>query len=225
MLFPSSATAKRCQDFLHAKVDGLAKEEVRIVGLVPSLHSEADSRENGTAAWSLFCVFFPKQHFSEAKQVWQHSGDGISSRRGEFCLKALRDGLLLREGEAGSAKHPHDQFCRGPRRYQPPSSQSGISVNGTNQTPKSKPSTDSSATADTSLAREGSEFSQFVEERFGRNLNAKLASKAKTAICRRIAGCLTTTLTLITPCQCRQKANRVVSPASPNTTSTSTRPA
>ena len=35
------------------------------------------------------------------------------------------------------------------------------------------------------------ESSQFVEERFGRNLNVKLAAKAKLAVRRRISGCLT----------------------------------
>jgi cystathionine gamma-synthase len=187
MLFPSSATAKRCQDFCYAKLEGLEKNHVRIMGLLPSLHSDTDARENRTAVSSLFCLFLPKQHFSVAKQVWQHSGDGISSRRGEFCLKALRDGLLLPGGEAASPKPNQDQFCKGPRRYQRGGSQSD--TNGIGHA--SKPSTDSSATTEINLARDGADFSQFVEERFGRNLYAKLASKAKTAIRRRIAGCLT----------------------------------
>jgi cystathionine gamma-synthase len=190
MLFPSLATAKRCQDFFYATVEGLEKDYIRVLGLFPSLHSDSDVRDNRTAVSRLFCVFFPKQHFSVAKQVWQHSGDGISSRRGEFCLKALRDGLLVAEGEAASPRYRHpDQFCKGPRRYQRGGSQSGIITNSTHHT--SKPSTDSSTSGDTNLAHDGNDFSQFVEERFGRNLNAKLASKAKTAVRRRIAGCLT----------------------------------
>jgi cystathionine gamma-synthase len=187
MLFPSPATAKRCQDFFHAKLEGLEKEHVRIIGLFPSLHNDADARENRTAVSCLFCVFFPKQHFSVAKQVWQHSGDGISSRRGEFCLKALQDGLLIPEGEATSPKHHQDQFCKGPRRYQRGGSQNSIS--GISHA--TKPSTDATSSVEVNGAREGNEFSQFVEERFGRNLNAELATKAKIAVRRRIAGCLT----------------------------------
>ena len=190
MLFPSSATAQRCQHFFHAKLEAFNSEDIRITGLHPSPHSDSDSDslETRTAVSSLYCVFFPKQHFSVAKQVWQHSGDGISSRRGEFCLKALQDGLLLPEGEAASPKHHQDQFCKGPRRYQRGGSQNGI--NGTSHA--TKPSTDSTTSADSNGAHDGAEssISQFVEERFGRNLNAKLASKAKLAIRRRIAGCL-----------------------------------
>jgi cystathionine gamma-synthase len=187
MLFPSPTTAKRCQQFLDTKLDGLENDLVRIIALLPSVHGDTDVRENRTAVSSLFCVFFPKQHFSVAKQVWQHSGDGISSRRGEFCLKALRDGLLIPEGEAASTKHHQDQFCKGPRRYQRGGSQSGI--NGTSHA--SKPSTESAASAEVGEVRDGNDLSQFVEERFGRNLNAELASKAKVAVRRRIAGCLT----------------------------------
>jgi cystathionine gamma-synthase len=187
MLFPSPATAKRCQQFFDAKLAGLEKDLVRIIGLLPSVPSNTDVRENLTAVSSLFCVFFPKQHFSIAKQVWQHSGDGISSRRGEFCLKALTDGLLIPEGEAASMKHHQDQVCKGPRRYQRGGSQSGI--NGTSHA--SKPSTDSTASVGVDRDRDGNDLSRFVEERFGRNLNAKLASKAKVAVRRRIAGCLT----------------------------------
>jgi cystathionine gamma-synthase len=187
MLFPSPATAKRCQQFFETKLDGLEKDLVRIIGLLPSVHSDTDIRENRTAVSSLFCVFFPKQHFSVAKQVWQHSGDGISSRRGEFCLKALRDGLLILEGETASTKHHQDQFCKGPRRYQRGGSHGGI--NGISHA--SKHPTDSTASVEVDGVRNGNDLSQFVEERFGRNLNAKLASKAKVAVRRRIAGCLT----------------------------------
>ena len=189
MLFPSPATAKRCQHFFHAKLEGPEKDHVRIVGLVPSLRNDTDARDNQTAVSSLFCVFIPKQHFSVAKQVWQHSGDGISSRRGEFCLKALQDDLLVPEGQPTSPKRYQDQFCKGPRRYQQGGSQSGI-----NYAPKSSVDSAASAASATSVevngVPESKEFSQFVEERFGRNLNAKLASKAKIAIRRRIAGCL-----------------------------------
>ena len=187
MLFPSPATAKRCQHFFHAKLEALKSDDIRISVLHPSLHSGTDARENRTAVSSLYGVFFPKQHFRVAKQVWQHCGDGISSRRGEFCLKALRDGLLIPEGEATSPKQHQGQFCKGPRRYQRGGSQNGIN----DMSHAAKSSIDSAASVEINGVRDGNEFSLFVEERFGRNLNAKLASKAKVAVRRRIAGCLT----------------------------------
>ncbi len=182
MLFPSPATAKRCQRFFFDKAPAIQPDEVRVVGLVPRPQSFDGIHEYRTAVSCLYCVFFPKQHFSIAKQVWQHSGDGISSRRGEFCLKAIQEGLLVLEGQTTSPNHGNDQFRKGPRRYQ-----RGGSLNDTNRTSKSL--TESSSSAEPHAVREGNEFSQFVEERFGRNLNARLALKAKVAVRRRIAGC------------------------------------
>ena len=182
MLFPSPATARRCQRFLYDKSQ-LSGDQVRVVHLVPALQIESISEDHQTAVSGLFCVFFPEEQFGVAKQVWQHSGDGISSRRGEFCLKALQDCLLVPRGDNPWLQQCPDLVNKGPRRYQ-----RGRSLNATNicripslvEVPDiANPQADSR------------DFSQFIEERFGRNLNTVLASKAKLAIRRRIAGCLT----------------------------------
>lgn len=179
MLFPSLATAKRCQKFFYDKVEGLGTGVVHILQLEPVVNKNI---ARDTTLSNLVCVFFPKDYFSVAKQVWQHSGDGISSRRGEFCLKALRDGILQPVADASKPKQD-DVYHKGPRRYQK-SSQNGIvtNLNGAAESPKP------TATAD---EVEDTSFSQFVEERFGRNLSIKLAAQAKLAIRRRISGCLT----------------------------------
>ena len=181
MLFPSRATARICQHFICDKLDKVRPEDIRITGLVPI--SRGTSSENQTSLSRLYCVFFPQEHFGTAKQVWQHSGSGISSRRGEFCLKALKDGLLVPEEVQISQKDRCDPVSKGPRRYQ-----QGGSLNGFDHA--SRKLINSPRESNNSDAREGKECSQFVEERFGRNLNAELASKAKLAIRRRIAGCL-----------------------------------
>ncbi|KAK5082435.1 Cystathionine gamma-synthase [Lithohypha guttulata] len=81
----------------------------------------------------------------------------------------------------------HDLFSKGPKRYQRGASQHSFSY------PDELPATNG---AKTNGHAESQDFAQFVEERFGRNLNAQLATKAKLAVRRRIAGCLTTNVEL-----------------------------
>lgn len=155
---------------------------MRLLHLEPRIHTIGKN-----VLSSLSCCFFPAEEFPIAKQVWQHSGDGISSRRAEFCLQALREGLLVpASGATKRVSTTPDLYGKGPRRYQRGTSQNNICTptNGTHPIP--------SATASgNGLANGERDFTQFIEERFGRNLNAELAAKAKTAICRRIAGSLT----------------------------------
>jgi cystathionine gamma-synthase len=179
MLFPSPATAKRCVKFFYDKVEGLGVGVVHVLQLEPV---DTGNRSHATTFSGLSCVFFPKEYFSVAKQVWQHSGDGISSRRGEFCLKALRDGILEPVATQPQLR-PEDMYTKGPRRYQRPGSRNGIIHDITSS---NNATTDQAATDG-----EDKDHAQFVEERFGRNLNVKLASQAKLAIRRRISGCLT----------------------------------
>jgi cystathionine gamma-synthase len=183
MLFPSRATASRCWQFLLDREPSLTSETVHIISLIPSVEGNGIIQETENVISSLFCVLFPNQFSKLARQVWQHSGDGISSRRGEFCLKALRDGLLCREGDSPLPKHQQARLCKGPRRYQKRESD--------NVTEHSNGDASTQHSRIENPAQDGTECSQFVEERFGRNLNAALAAKAKLAIRRRIAGCLT----------------------------------
>ena len=184
MLFPSRATASRCHRFLLDKAPSLKAEHVTIMSLVVRTPHANASAEIQHVLPSLFCVFFPHQYFDLAKQVWQHSGDGISSRRAEFCLEALQEGLLYREDEKIGPRCQSLRSCRGPRRYQGTRFQNSIEGSS------NSPSDSSSSSSEEIPIRRRKEYSQFVEERFGRNLNAIFASKAKLAIRRRIAGCL-----------------------------------
>ena len=200
MLFPTIAVANRCEKFFYDKVEGLAPGLVRVLELAPVINK---SKNQETISSRLACVFFPKDHFSTAKQIWQHSGDGISSRRGEFCLKALRDGFL-RPVSAPVQPKAEDVYTKGPRRYQRPASQNGI-IPAFTANPEPAPIEEENAET------EGKDYFHFVEERFGRNLSAKLASQAKLAIQRRISGCLTDDSDLEqalanspSNCECRQ---------------------
>lgn len=175
MLFPSPATAKRCQRFFYDKAKEIPITSVRLLNLEPKMsHDDHDTVLSG-----VYCVFFPQQHFPMAKQVWQHTGDGVSSRRGEFCLKALRDGFLQPVAAPGRVRSD-SLYTKGPRRYQRGGSQNNINfLVNVPEPPSNGP------------IPEDRDYSTFVEERFGRNLNVQLAEKAKIAIRRRIAGCLT----------------------------------
>ena len=184
MLFPSQTTAKRCQAFLYDKTPLLQFGEAHILGLVPRLDNHDSLAEDQTAVSKFYCVFFPAEHFSIAKQVWQHTGDGISSRRGEFCLGAFRAGLLVPESEAVAAISQLDSsppLRKGPRRYQRGDSHGDAKPQTNGETNGTESSTHANDTPDCTT---------FVEERFGRNLNLQLANKAKLAIRRRIAGSL-----------------------------------
>lgn len=166
MLFPTHATASRCRDFfLRLAPDA----QVRIVDLVPSEEKER-SEELAIISPNISAVLFPADRFSIAKQFWQHSGDGVSSRRAEYCSQLFKEGLLVEPSTLSES--PSRRVCKGPRRYQKKTSVDfdsiGIATNGEVQDPV-----------------------QFVEERFGRNLNLTMTKNAKLAIRRRIAGSLT----------------------------------
>lgn len=176
-LFPSLRAAEICRKFLVAKIPPGESSKVRIVSFVPSSKAAFDTQSHVTS--KLFCVIYPIAYASIAKQVWQHTGDGISSRRSEFCWNALQDGYLVEDTSAGADGKP-SMFSKGPKRYQ-------------QRAPTPKEPELGTKTTDTS---EGREYSVFIEERFGRNLSTTLANNAKRAVRRRIAGSLTANVDL-----------------------------
>lgn len=177
ILFPSRAVSQRCVDFIRRQAPELNREKVRIVELVPR-DEHTYFQEPGVVVPKIYAVMFPGEHFGIAKSFWQHSGDGTSSRRAMYCHQLLDEGLLVEKTEAESAS----LFSKGPRRYR-----NSMSGRPTSPTSSSLPqqSTESIST------EESQGEDQYVEERFGRNLNSSLAAKAKLAIRRRIAGSLT----------------------------------
>lgn len=185
-LFASVKTARICHSFITSKITVEQSRNVRIVNFIPSPQTEAGST---AITSSLSCVVYPKEFFPIAKQVWQHSGNGISSRRGEFCLRALEDGFLVEEKNSATAESISQRPCKGPRRYQ-----GRGPLNGIMRSP-STPSTPTAASVETPSAtngiEDGRDYAQFIEERFGRNLSTLHANQAKVAVRRRIAGVLT----------------------------------
>jgi cystathionine gamma-synthase len=127
---------------------------------------KARSEELAIISPRVSAVLFPKERFSIAKTFWQHSGDGVSSRRAEYCYDLFQEGVLVE----ASTVSPLAKICKGPRRYQ------------------KKTSIDLDAPVGTGEVQDPTTF---VEERFGRNLDLSKTKNAKLAIRRRIAGSLT----------------------------------
>jgi cystathionine gamma-synthase len=177
LLFPSHAVATRCVGFFHNQAPELSPQQVRIVDLVPSAEKARSDGVEGVSP-KVSAVIFPGDHFKIAKAFWQHSGDGVSSRRAEYCHNLFSKGILI----DSQKREETPRMCKGPKRYQKKTS---IDITG-------HPSvTSNSSPEGPSGAAEVQEPTQFVEERFGRNLDLSLTSNAKLAIRRRIAGSLT----------------------------------
>ena len=110
----------------------------------------------------IFHVLFPQSKFSTAKQFWQHTGLGISSRLAARCLTALAS------SSPTSSKFPHLKPAAH-RHYA-----------------SSKPARDPPSSAEPL----GTDQSVYLEQRYGRNLDVAAAELAKGAMRRRIAGVL-----------------------------------
>ena len=178
MLFPSSTSANRCIAFFKEQNPKADLSTVRLLRFVPDPSTTSSGSQYVQPRVS--AVVYPKDLWPTAKAFWQHTGEGISSRQGEFCHRAYLDGSMI---EATSKQDSPPRLSKGPRRYQKPTSVdhgvtngSGPHVNG------GHPETNGISAPDSAL---------FVEERFGRNLNAGFARQAKLAVRKRIAGSLT----------------------------------
>ena len=147
----------------------------------------------------LHIVLFPHDAAPLAKQFWQHTGLGISSRLAERCLSMLSaaaDGPQHHPMPSPLPKsvnrHYRSSFgitkCDlqllspppspvGPKSPQLASSDSGPKATTTTTTPPDGESL-------------GRDQIAYVEERYGRNLPLDLASNAKKTLRRRIAGVL-----------------------------------
>lgn len=187
-LFPSYAVASRCVGFLQNQIPCVKKDGLlRIVNLLPNAGITDDESLDNTSLEPVVCaVIFPKIYKDIAKAFWQHSGDGISGRRAEYCHRAFDDGRLGERKIDVRIMSPNDNtpaLLKGPRRYQKNQSKE-LAVLSQQEVLQ---------VAD---AHEGKDCVQFVEERFGRNLDVSFAENAKLAIRRRIAGALTANVDL-----------------------------
>ena len=189
MLFPSTCVASRCLDFMimHASLRSgpLSQptesngKDIRLMDLVLC---RSDVLTNGVErrATMISAVLFPKSSASLAAEFWQHSGEGISSRRAEFFYKAFSEGHLVPRPDDDQDLVAVRSTLKGPRRYRK-------LADGSHSTTNIRTAEDPHYC---SSALDNAEYVQFIEERFGRNLDLSFATSAKLAIRRRIAGSL-----------------------------------
>ncbi|CAK7208980.1 Cystathionine gamma-synthase [Sporothrix curviconia] len=216
VLFPSRAAAERCQQFIekYATDPSLLKNLTLVhLALDPSNPETAPYR---SLAPTISAVIMNTETFPFGKQYWQHSGDGVSSRRAEYCHKLFAEDLLVRISDdntpaaasapvaATPSPAPHAVIgmkpFRGPKRYRRPMSPAdsvaspASTLNATaSSTPAANGKSSGSPVSPSAGAGEEDEdeTARFLEERFGRNLDLSFVRRAKSAILRRITGAMT----------------------------------
>ncbi|TFK38027.1 pyridoxal phosphate-dependent transferase [Crucibulum laeve] len=189
MLFPTQKIAEQCRQFMdnrstlqgtpiHPRLVHLfiCPEDKQNSGITASL---VDTASGGCA--DLHIVLFPAESFPIAKEFWQHTGLGISSRLAEKCLTMLPDETIhLRSTSPVSNRFP----IKGHNRHYSVKKGSGCKpcaaqVQTTVEPTTPKPVEDLSP-----------DHATYLEERYGRNLPLTAASAAKRALRRRVAGVL-----------------------------------
>jgi cystathionine gamma-synthase len=182
MLFPSPSVAMRCLDFIQNLAPASLASPIIVLDLALDI-SQPVSLLLKQLSPRISAVIYPPDAHPFAKQYWQHTGDGVSSRRAEFCHRLFKDRLLVTTvaAQENAAKVSLKPF-RGLKRYQRPGSIESIAPAVLKPIP--------AATTLNSVdgGDETQESSRFLEERFGRNLDLSFVEQAKSAIKRRIAG-------------------------------------
>lgn len=165
MIFPSYNAAKRCREFIKTKSDNpqLHRRVLQLSTPPPATDFEKSSRIELTVG----IVFFPGDEFPLAKQYWQHSGEGISSRMGEYVLKELFDVKDEKRTLGRSKQELQAQFIQ----RKSPSISASMRANSQSQNEEVE-----------------KEFNTFIEQKYGRVLDLKFAEEAKVALRRRISG-------------------------------------
>jgi len=167
LLVPSSRVADICARFiLNHPQSKLHDNQMCILELVSQDWPNESSTQTELVSPTIYACLFPQDHYPIAKQFWQHTGCGVSSRRAEYCKTLFDAGHLAPRKEFSIP----DELCKGPKRY------------------RRRPSTSDSKSNGTKTFNNTDFENKFVEERFGRNLDISLSRNAKLAIRRRIAG-------------------------------------
>ncbi|KAI9508571.1 PLP-dependent transferase [Russula earlei] len=144
LLFPSRKSAEACRAFLGAR-----DVSARVVQHCIS------------GSLCIFLVLFPERKFSTAKQFWQHTGLGVSSRLATHILATLASASSPPPTPTHRKSMSHRHYAS-KHAHQPSNGAQPLE-------------------ADQAV---------YLEERYGRNLDVAAAKQAKRALRRRIAGVL-----------------------------------
>jgi cystathionine gamma-synthase len=152
LLFPSRKVAEACRTFLTAR-------NVPSARVVQHRISES---------LYVFLVLFPEGSFSTAKQFWQHTGLGISSRFATHVLTTLTTSISPPPTPTRTKPMAHRHYAARPSLSRTTSSSNGAEP----------------------LETDHLDQALYLEQRYGRNLDVAATKQAKGALRRRIAGVL-----------------------------------
>ncbi|KAG2134834.1 pyridoxal phosphate-dependent transferase [Suillus clintonianus] len=176
ILFPSKKIADRCRSFVldRASLAG-TPTHVRLVQY--HICPEDTLLPFPQPTVELHIVLFPSDAWPLAKQFWQHTGLGISSRLADYCLSLLQ------------AEPPNSPVPSSPTSPRAPfkALNKHYSVKHTPRSPSFGTALPPSPNPQEVLSKDQSTY---LEERYGRNLPVSAGSYAKRALRRRIAGVL-----------------------------------
>ncbi|RFU75498.1 cystathionine gamma-synthase [Trichoderma arundinaceum] len=184
MLFATAGAARRCLEFMRQRVSQQVCSQIYVINLILDTSKDPSPLLKQLAP-TISGIIFPQDSFPVAKQYWQHTGDGISSRRAEFSHELFKHGQFIAVTEQQPHRSLPEKPIRGPKRYLRADSTSTASASGPNSAGSEIKGLSSSENPE-----EARESFHFLEERFGRNLDLTQVSRAKSAIRRRIAGSL-----------------------------------
>lgn len=212
MLFPSPRVAKQARKFLSDRPEPVQARIVEFVicpstsSLVDPQSSSAATPTDDAAVGGVDCIelqilLYPAAAQSIAKQFWQHTGDGISSRTADRALAFMGERPAPGLGElldppkaeqgcsdaAGATVAESAQLGKNARASYSRNRHYSKAPVALKPAVAARPSGSSSSAADDSLSLD---HSVYLEERYGRNLPLSSAKLAKLAMRRRIAGVL-----------------------------------
>ncbi|CAA20484.1 putative cystathionine gamma-synthase [Schizosaccharomyces pombe] len=179
-LYPSLSVAKQSAAFLESK-GPIDSAEVIIYDATKGLRKHLDSIDRNRKYTEeihipqVYSVLFPSKYFGIAKQFWQHTGDGISSRRAAAFLHSYKKIQSISEFLVAQRSISHLK-SKSRSRY---ASHPDLQALNTWMTNEGNQAND-----------EMEDVSLYLEERYGRNLDLSLATAAKLVLRRRIAGTL-----------------------------------
>ena len=186
MLFPNARVARRCVDFIRQRASPEVANQVETIDFALDTTKDVSPMLKKLSP-TVSVVVYPAEAFPLAKQYWQHTGDGASSRRAEFCHSLFKDDLLIPVSKPQTPPEAVSRPFRGPKRYTRPGS---ISLEASTPVSPAPTPFKTPEVADPETPEESLESSLFLEERFGRNLDLSMVERAKSAIRRRIAGAM-----------------------------------
>ena len=177
MLFPKQKIAEQCRSFIERRSSSNgAPVNARLLHLFICPENKPSDGSNNVIAHDsvdLHIVLFPADSYPIAREFWQHTGQGISSRLAEKCLSLWPDdSLSVQQPSPVSSRF----LSRGHNRHY-----SAVKV------PCSPKSDFPSSPIVEDL---GKDHSVYLEERYGRNLPLAAAPSAKRLLRSRVAGVL-----------------------------------